>query len=517
MPFFGQVWVWSLAGFLVGALLCWILIANPARKRADDLQSRLAAARRREAAAERDRYDDGADDDFDERPSAFDDRSRDFDDRAFDEHPRDDFRDSFEDRRRDDYAPVPALVPGFGDDEPVGHDLLTHAPEPARDDERHDHRDAAHDDDFDQAGFAAEHARLDEPVVDEPVEEPAALGSLDSRLRGEEPALASIETTQYIPAARTAEPADEQPGDWFADPVDEPAQQADEPVDAHFEEHVDEHLVDDLADADDPVLDRPADGGTIFTQHTTPIPAELIRRLDESDSDEPVLAGDLAADDLTAHEPAQATRFVSVDPVPAEATQFVRPVPAVEPEPEVPASAAFGVEPAKEPTVAYAPPPSGTPGALPKRIPAKPGGRFPFGIQTTTPAQPEPAPAPVSASVEAPVAVPIDRERSLFEPVRSADEAESAASLPPPRVRRSRTALKAPAGVDPFVPPGPFGPGSAMPLPGGHSPSSEYTIKASVTALRYCSPESPRFDRTIAEVWFRSVTDAERVGFRPLG
>ncbi|GAA4299080.1 hypothetical protein GCM10023148_57660 [Actinokineospora soli] len=73
-----------------------------------------------------------------------------------------------------------------------------------------------------------------------------------------------------------------------------------------------------------------------------------------------------------------------------------------------------------------------------------------------------------------------------------------------------------PGGVDTFVPPGPFGPGSAMPLPGGNSPSSEYRVKASVTALRYCSPESPKFDRTVAEVWFRTVADAERVGFRPL-
>ena len=56
-----------------------------------------------------------------------------------------------------------------------------------------------------------------------------------------------------------------------------------------------------------------------------------------------------------------------------------------------------------------------------------------------------------------------------------------------------------------------------MPLPGGNSPSGEYRVKASVTALRYCSPESPRFDRTVAEVWFRTVADAERVGFRPLG
>ncbi|HVK22252.1 MAG TPA: hypothetical protein VM677_12925 [Actinokineospora sp.] len=557
MPFFGQVWVWSLTGFLVGALLCWILIANPARKRADDLQSRLAAARRREAAAEperRDHADDLSAMAFAERPTTR------------------------------GYGAPAALVPGFDDDERSGRDLLTHATPPGQvdyfsdrgDDDREyrrdDHRDERrddrdfdsdfdgdfdgaarddrhdfdHDDDardviedredqeaaFDQAEFAAEHARLDhaetfdrdedqyEPFADAPeavaAEEPRHMGSLEDRLLGAEQALTAAETTQYIPAARLAEPADEPTGDWFADPAP------------------DEHLVDDLADADDPADDRPADGGTIFTQHTTPIPAELIRRLDEAD---PAGADDALVDDLAAeadeqpehhepepvfeatqylrHEPEPVAPFTQAEPEP-EPTQFVHVPPVAEPEPEVAASAAFGVEPVKEPTVAYAQSnPGGSPSALPKRIPAKPGGRFPFGIQTTTPAQPEPLPV---ATADVPVAAStVDRERSLFEPVRSADEAESAASLPPPRVRRSRTALKqAPTGIDPFVPPGPFGPGSALPLPGGSSPSGEYTIKASVTALRYCAPESARFDRTIAEVWFRSVADAERVGFRPL-
>ncbi|MBB3049244.1 hypothetical protein FHS23_000239 [Prauserella isguenensis] len=64
--------------------------------------------------------------------------------------------------------------------------------------------------------------------------------------------------------------------------------------------------------------------------------------------------------------------------------------------------------------------------------------------------------------------------------------------------------------------PGPFGPGSAMPLPGGGSPSSEFTVKASVTALRYVTDASPQYPRMVAEVWFRSPADAERVGFRPL-
>lgn len=63
---------------------------------------------------------------------------------------------------------------------------------------------------------------------------------------------------------------------------------------------------------------------------------------------------------------------------------------------------------------------------------------------------------------------------------------------------------------------GPFGPGSAMPLPGGSKPSEDFTVKASVTTLRYCPPESAKFDDIVAEVWFRTAHDAERVGFRPI-
>lgn len=66
------------------------------------------------------------------------------------------------------------------------------------------------------------------------------------------------------------------------------------------------------------------------------------------------------------------------------------------------------------------------------------------------------------------------------------------------------------------LPPGPFGPGSAMPEPGGGRPSEEFTVKASVTALRYCAEGSPEYPRMVAEVWFRTPADAERVGFRPL-
>ena len=64
------------------------------------------------------------------------------------------------------------------------------------------------------------------------------------------------------------------------------------------------------------------------------------------------------------------------------------------------------------------------------------------------------------------------------------------------------------------VPAGPFGPGSAMPLPGGGKPDPAFTVKASVTELRYCTEDSPQFAGMTPEVWFATPGDAERVGFR---
>ncbi|MGH3516557.1 MAG: hypothetical protein ACRDQ7_03915 [Haloechinothrix sp.] len=124
-------------------------------------------------------------------------------------------------------------------------------------------------------------------------------------------------------------------------------------------------------------------------------------------------------------------------------------------------------------------------------------------------------PRPIQPSVR-PVArrTPQDLEApssgSLFEPAGSPAQpgaAEPGAQQPPP--------ARAPGAAGRF-PPGPFGPGSAMPLPGGGRPDPGFTVKASVTALRYCAEDSPQFPRMVAEVWFASAADAERVGFRPL-
>jgi hypothetical protein len=136
--------------------------------------------------------------------------------------------------------------------------------------------------------------------------------------------------------------------------------------------------------------------------------------------------------------------------------------------------------------------------ALPKRVPGKPRHQIPFGVQPSSVQEAAPA-----AVADEPVA---DPSRSLFEPIVPADDEGTATPPPPHRLRQASGGGR-----------GPFGPGSAMPLPGGASPSPEFTIKASVAALRYCTPESPQFGRTVAEVWFRTAADAERVGFRPVG
>ena len=99
---------------------------------------------------------------------------------------------------------------------------------------------------------------------------------------------------------------------------------------------------------------------------------------------------------------------------------------------------------------------------------------------------------------------------SLFEPSVQPNAAAAAAAVVAPEPPPARQA----AGDS--VPPGPFGPGSAMPRPGGGAPSDSFAVKASVTALRYCTEESAQFPKMVAEVWFRTAEDAERVGFRPL-
>ncbi len=229
-------------------------------------------------------------------------------------------------------------------------------------------------------------------------------------------------TTVFVPPEIPRPPQVEPSGqDWFAKENEDPLAI----TDVEDDENVDE-------------------GGTIFTEHTTPIPADVIRSLDESQPPAPV-AGVVP--------PQSAAELTQAMPPPARHGYDDHD------DDDEPVAAAIDESPELE-------------------------GGF------STPPQPLPAQVTPESAMS----------RGLFEsivPVSERGEAENGEA-------------------EEFVPPGPFGPGSAMPLPGGGSPAPEFNVKASVTALRYCTQDNPQFDRIVAEVWFRTPSDAERVGFRGL-
>ncbi|OLF15313.1 sunset domain-containing protein [Actinophytocola xanthii] len=506
MSIFGQVWLWSSLAFLLGALLCWGLVALPARRRVAELESELAARSRRQAP----------------QPPELPRRPQ-------------EEREEFDPRR---------LVTGGGR-------------EPEERPERHEVQNEPLTRAYAMPGVAGA----------------GALGETETELSVGPGAAA----TQYLNTAGSsslqAPPADDEENrGWFDDderaedqpgattvfprvPAEDPA-----PVEAPEGAHT-------LRE----VPSVPDDGGTVFTQRTHPIPGELIRQLDESSSSEPSAEdrppsspstpsssdlSDSPAAPEESPEPAPAPAHALVEeetPATGESKHRLRedsPVTSTVTPPAEPAEAAEGAHDRSEAVPAHtageqstavsasrrrgiagdddqsstgAEEPKHMSGVnvqaeparnkLPKRVPSKPPSRTPFGVQTTSPAtQP---PSTTSAAER-----PEDAPRSLFEPIIPAGDAPS--TPPPPNRKRSegersgseRSGSERSSNGSLR---GPFGPGSAMPLPGGGAPSPEFTVKASASAMRYCTPESDGFERTVAEVWFRSAADAERVGFRPLG
>jgi uncharacterized membrane protein ArfC len=61
--------------------------------------------------------------------------------------------------------------------------------------------------------------------------------------------------------------------------------------------------------------------------------------------------------------------------------------------------------------------------------------------------------------------------------------------------------------------PAPYGDGSLRLEVGSADAPPGYTIKGNEDSMLYHSPESPTFERTVAEVWFRDVATAEAAGF----
>jgi len=57
---------------------------------------------------------------------------------------------------------------------------------------------------------------------------------------------------------------------------------------------------------------------------------------------------------------------------------------------------------------------------------------------------------------------------------------------------------------------------SAAPLEDGSAPEG-YTIKGNEDSMKYHTTESPWYDQTVAEVWFKTEADAEAAGFAKAG
>jgi hypothetical protein len=114
-----------------------------------------------------------------------------------------------------------------------------------------------------------------------------------------------------------------------------------------------------------------------------------------------------------------------------------------------------------------------------------------------------------------------DRPRSLFEPVIDAGpDNQHTQQVPPPPVR-VRTGVEGQPPAAPQAPPaaapgwqaGPFGPGSALPLPDGSAPSPQFRIKARTSSMVFHTESSPFYERLEPQVWFRTPDDAQRAGF----
>jgi hypothetical protein len=131
-------------------------------------------------------------------------------------------------------------------------------------------------------------------------------------------------------------------------------------------------------------------------------------------------------------------------------------------------------------------------------------GRAPQGLLSMTEAPDAEKPGAEKPAVEKPAAEKRAAEKRAAE--------KRAAPKPPAKKPRAENPTDKPA-AEAEIPDGPYGPGSAAPLPDGSAPGPEFTIKGNATSMLFHPPSSPYFGRTKPAAWFRTAEDAERAGF----
>jgi hypothetical protein len=173
-----------------------------------------------------------------------------------------------------------------------------------------------------------------------------------------------------------------------------------------------------------------------------------------------------------------------------------------------------------------------------------------IAAESLTVVEPETEDRHIAEAAATPEPVPAAPEPAAPEPVAQAEAAASPPRRPRPRPRPRQggagastqvetppegTALTdGPAGEQ--TPAGGFGPTSAtatpapdhalftpasadgvgagaVPGPDGAAPGPEYTIKGNADSMLFHTPESPYYERTRAEVWFRTADEAAAAGF----
>ena len=97
---------------------------------------------------------------------------------------------------------------------------------------------------------------------------------------------------------------------------------------------------------------------------------------------------------------------------------------------------------------------------------------------------------------------------ALLAEIAGSEGATRAAAAP-----AATAATAAPATATAVLDAGPYGPGSAAPLPDGSAPSAAFTIKGNADSMLYHRPDSRSYAVTGAEVWFDSEAAAQAAGF----
>ena len=116
------------------------------------------------------------------------------------------------------------------------------------------------------------------------------------------------------------------------------------------------------------------------------------------------------------------------------------------------------------------------------------------------------AAAEAPAVADEPVAVEPEK------PVKATKAAKAVAEIADaeaPAKKAAKKTAKAVAEPEPVVDERPYGSGSYR----GENPPAGFDIKGNADSMKFHTPESPYYSRTIAEVWFDSVEAAEAAGF----